>query len=99
MHFLHASRELMSLIMRGRRDDENMWAGTRFLCKATPRLRPATTWISGEALGTSPCVCACVCVCVFVNLFVCVCLTSVGSETYADLWNDFVECVVPVVLQ
>ena len=79
--------------MRGRRDDENMWAGTRFLCKATPRLRPATACISGEALGTSPCVC------VFVNLFVCVCLTSVGSETYADLWNDFVECVVPVVLQ
>ena len=45
---------MMSLITRGRKEEEKMWVGIRFLDKATPRLRPAAVWILAEALGRFP---------------------------------------------
>jgi hypothetical protein len=48
------SLELMSLITRGRKEEEKMWVGIRFLDKATPRLHPAAVWISVEAPGRFP---------------------------------------------
>ena len=48
------SRELISLITRGRKEVEKMWAGIRFLDKATPRLRPVAVWISTDAVVRLP---------------------------------------------